>query len=460
MLSKYRAELKRLFALAVPLAAAQAGTQMMSVVDIAVLGRVGGLELAASGLGNAVFFAISIFGIGVCMGVDPLISQAIGAGDHVRARAVMWQGVWLASIISGVMTIPLVISPLLFPMIGVQRELIEPATTYLLIRIAGLLPWYLFMIARAYLQAHHVTRPLLVAMIVANVFNLGADILLVFGGGILPEWCGPLRAIPAMGVAGAALATVAGQILQLAIVVLAIRKIRLPDAVRVSRRWNGPEVARAFQVGWPVASQMTAEVGVFALVALLAGRLGTLDLAAHQLVISLASFTFTIALGVAAAGSVRVGLAVGARNAEATRIAGHAAFMGGVVVMSSAALLFITMPRILARVITDVPAVINAAVPLFFVAAIFQISDGIQAVGSGVLRGAADTRYPFVVNLIGHWLIGFPIAMFLGFKTRLGVVGLWWGLCAGLTAVAVLLVRRFLKLSSRPFRRLQVADEE
>lgn len=450
LFSKYRAELRRLFALALPLAAAQAGTQLMSVVDIAILGRVGGRELAASGLGNAVFFAVSIFGMGMVLGIDPLISQALGAGDRVRARAVMWHGVWLAVVISAVLTIPLVLGPFLFPLIGVQPELIKPATTYLLIRAAGLLPWYLFLVARAYLQAYHHTRPLLVSMIVANVFNLGAGILLVFGGGGLPGWCGPLRSIPAMGVAGAALATVAGQILQLAIVAAAVRKIELPDSAQVSHRWNHAGVMQAFQVGWPVALQMSAEVGIFALVALMAGRLGTLALAAHQLVISFASFTFTVALGVAAAGSVRVGVAVGARDQEATKIAGHTAFIGGVVVMSAGALLFITMPRLLARVITDVPAVIEAAAPLFFVAAFFQISDGIQAVGAGVLRGAADTKFAFVANIIGHWLVGLPVALLLGFGLKMGIVGLWWGFVAGLSVVAGLLFIRFERLSSAP----------
>ena len=446
----YRMELKRLFALALPLAAAQAGTQLMSVVDIAVLGRMGGREMAAAGLGNAVFFAVSIFGMGLVFGIDPLISQAIGAGNPVRARAVMWQGAWLAAAVTIALTIPMLCGPLLLRAIGVEANLIEPASTYLLIRVTGLLPWYLFLVARAYLQAHHITAPMLWAMIIGNVFNLGADILLVFGGTILPEWCGPLRAIPAMGVGGAAIATVAGQILQLAIVVVAVKKMKLPDGVRVPRRWNGAEVRRAFQVGWPVALQMTAEVGIFALVALLAGRLGTLDLAAHQLVISLASFTFTVALGVSAAGSVRVGIAVGARDPRATRIAGRAAFLGGITVMAVGGLLFLLFPRALARLITDQEGVIAAAIPLFFVAAIFQISDGLQAVGAGVLRGAADTKYAFVANLIGHWLLGFPVALLLGFSMGMGIVGLWWGFVAGLTAVAAMLVVRFERLSSSP----------
>jgi MATE family multidrug resistance protein len=197
----------------------------------------------------------------------------------------------------------------------------------------------------------------------------------------------------------------------------------------------------------PIGLHMGAEVGVFALVAVLAGRLGTLHLAAHQLVINIASFSFTVAVGVAAAGSVRVGNAIGARNAEGTRIAGNAAFIGGIVVMGISAAVFALAPAPLAHLFTNQPAVIAASIPLMMVAAVFQLSDGVQAVGAGVLRGAGDTRYTFWANLLGHWAIGLPLALWLGFARGLGIVGLWWGLCVGLTIVAVLLFVRFERRS-------------
>jgi len=205
-------------------------------------------------------------------------------------------------------------------------------------------------------------------------------------------------------------------------------------------------------VGLPLGLQMGAEVGIFALVGVLASRLGTMQLAAHQLTIGLASFTFTIALGVAAAGSVRVGNAIGARDARGTRIAGHAAFVAAVIVMGISGLAFAFFPRPITRLITDQANVIAAALPLMLVAAVFQLSDGVQAVGAGVLRGAGDTRYAFVANVVGHWGVGLPIALLLGFTAHLGIVGLWWGLCVGLTVVAVLLFLRFEKLSRGEIR--------
>ncbi|HKB79113.1 MAG TPA: MATE family efflux transporter [Thermoanaerobaculia bacterium] len=442
-------ELSRLFSLALPLAAAEAGTQVMSVVDMAVIGRLGGRELAATGLANAVFFGVSVFGMGLMLGVDPLISQAVGASELVRARRNLWQGVWLGLITAGCLTAVLLGGPLLLQVLGVQPELVAPATSYLLIRLIGLSPWLLFFVVRAYLQAHHATRPMVVSMIVANVLNVGGDIVLVFGGHTLPEWSGVLRGIPPLGVAGAAISTVVCQLVQLAIVAAAVVRIPIPHGVAFSRRWIGADVRRAVRVGLPTAFQVTAEVGIFVLVALLAGRMGTVDLAAHQLVITLASFTFTVALGVATAGSVRVGLAVGARDQERVRVAGYATFIAAAMVMSVGATLFITVPSLLARMVTDQPGVIAASLPLFFVAGLFQLSDGLQAAGIGALRGAADTRFAFFSNLIGYWLIALPLALFLGLRLHMGVVGFWWSFVAGLTTVAILVFFRFRTLSSK-----------
>jgi MATE family multidrug resistance protein len=430
-------ELRRLFSLALPLAAAEAGTQLMSVVDMAVIGRLGGVELAAVGVANAVFFGISVFGLGLILGFDPLISQAVGARDFTRARRVMWQGIWVGLITSALLMIVLSSGPILFRAIGVKHEVVRPATTFLLIRLIGLPAWLVFFVIRAYLQAHHVTRPMVVSMIVSNVLNLIVDIVLVFGAG----------PIPALGVAGAAISTVSCQCLQTAIVAFAVD--RMPAGGLVSRRWNGDDIRRALRVGVPTALQITAEVGIFALVALLAGRMGTIDLAAHQLVISLASFTFTMALGVATAGSVRVGLAVGARDRHAARIAGYAAFVGAAIVMSVSATSFIAFPRALARMITNKPEVVAAALPLFLVAGLFQLSDGLQAAGIGALRGAADTRFAFFSNVVGYWIVGLPLSLYLGFHLHMGVVGLWWGFVAGLTTVAVLVFVRFRDLTAR-----------
>jgi MATE family multidrug resistance protein len=417
----------------------------MGLVDVAVLGRLGAKELAGSALANAIFFTCSVAGMGMVMGVDPLISQAFGAGDRVRARNVLWQGIWLALIVAGVLTLVLLGAAAALPYIGAEAELLPPARTFLLIRMLSLVPFMTFFAMRSYLQAQGTTRPLLISMVVANIANFVLDLLLVFGGSRLPDWTGPLQSVPALGVAGAALATVTCTVLQLVIVARAAFSIEVPG--HVDHRWDSARIAQAARVGLPLALQMGAEVGIFALVGVLASRLGTLHLAAHQLVITVASFTFTVALGIAAAGSVRVGRAIGARSISRTRAAGHVAFVAGAIVMGFSGLMFAFFPRAIARLVTNQENIITAALPLMLVAAVFQLSDGIQATGAGVLRGAGDTKWSFYANLFGHWCIGLPVALFLGFRMGLGIVGLWWGLCAGLTVVAVLLFLRFEKLS-------------
>ncbi|PYQ28272.1 MAG: MATE family efflux transporter [Acidobacteria bacterium] len=433
----YKHELRQLFRLALPVTAAQAGMQLMGLVDVAVLGRLGAKELAAAAIGNAIFFAFAIAGTGIVSALDPLISQAVGAGDRVRARRVLWQGVWLSLIVTAVLTAILVAVSFAVPYAGVKGELVAPATAFLLIRTAGLAPYLLFLTIRAYLQAHGVTRPMLTAMVVGNIFNFALDILFVFGAG----------PIPAMGVAGAALSTLICTVIEAWIAAVAVRRIAV-DAP-FDHRPNRAEIAQAARVGLPIGLQLSAEIGVFALVGVLAARLGTLQVAAHQLTIGLAAFTYTIALGVGAAGSVRVGLSVGAHDRIATRVAGHVAFIFGATVMALNGLAFALFPRACARLITNQEDVIRTAIPLLLVAAVFQLSDGVQAVGAGVLRGGGDTKFPLYANLFGHWGIGFPIALWLGFHLGLGVVGLWWGLCVGLTVVAALLFFRFQRLSKR-----------
>jgi MATE family multidrug resistance protein len=437
-MSPFRSELRQLLRLAAPLAAAQAGTQIMSLVDLAVLGRLGAREFGAAGLGNAIFFAISILGIGINLGVDPMISQAFGAGDAVRARHVMWQGVWLALGVTVMLTVVLLFAPLLLPLFDVAEPLRPIASQFLLVRTAGLAPMLLFFVLRAYLQSQHITRPMVIAMLIGNVFNFVSDIVLVFGWGPFPR----------MGAAGAALSTDLGAVLQLVIVAWTVKSIHLPrhDAGALHHpKW--PEIRQAIRIGLPIGIQLAAEIGVFVLVGLLAGHLGAIDLAAHQLVLAFASLTFTIAVGIASAGAVRVGLAVGARDQPRTRMAGFSAITGGIAIMLAGAAVFALFPRAVARLLTDQEMVIAASVPVLLVAAVFQLSDGLQAIGAGILRGAGDTTFPLVSNLVGHWLVGLPIALYLGFHRDMGIVGLWWGLCAGLTAVAILLLFRFNRLS-------------
>jgi MATE family, multidrug efflux pump len=441
-----RAEVGALVRLALPLALAQGGLTLMGVVDTAIVGRAGALPLAGVGLGNSLALAFSIFGVGVMHGLDPLVSQAFGAGDPDRARRVLWQGVWLAIALSACLAVPFAIAPRLLVPLGIEPAVAREAERYLLWRLPGLPMFLLFFGARAYLQALGIARPMVIATVVANVANVPGALLLVLGGASLPSWAGPLRTVPPLGAAGAAIAMSACAAVQLAVLGAAVQRVR---ARRVRRAPSAPDLRAALRVGVPVGLHMGAEVGIFALVGLLAGRLGAVPLASHQLAVALASLTFTVALGFGDAGSVRVGWAIGARDRAGARRAGLTAFGCGASFMSVTALLFLAFPEPVARAMTDDPALVASAVPLLRIAALFQISDGVQGVGAGVLRGAAETRFTFAANVVGHWALGLPAAVVLAFPLGLGVRGLWWGFVIGLTAVAASLLARFLRVSSR-----------
>ncbi len=447
--STIRAELPALARLALPLAAAQAGQALMGVVDTAVVGRAGAVQVAGVGLGNALFFALAVLGMGVMMGLDPLIAQAFGAGDRARARRLAWQGGFLALHAGAWLAAPMLLLPWLLEPLGVEPAVAHEAGRFILWRLPGLPFLLLYVGGRAYLQAAGHTRPMVIATVVANLANVPLDLLLVFGGAGLPAWAGPLRLVPAFGGAGAAISNSLCLVLQAAILVDAIRRVPAAPLGRAERRQDAAELKRAARVGLPTGLHMVAEVAFFSLAGFLAARLGAVAIAAHQVALAVASLTFTVAVGVGAAGSVRVGHFVGARDRAGARRAGLTAFGTAAAFMTCCGVLFLLFPGQVARLMTDDPAVAAAATPLFRIAAAFQIFDGVQAAGAGVLRGAGETRFTFLANILGHWGLGLPAVLLLVFGAGLGVEGLWWGFVTGLAAVAAALLWRFLRVSSR-----------
>jgi MATE family multidrug resistance protein len=438
--SRESSELSALWKLALPLALAQAGQALMGIVDTGVLGRLSAAAQAGAGLGNSLTFTCSFFGMGVMLALDPLVSQAIGAGQPERARTHYWQGVWLALLTSAVVMVPVALIPFLLEPFGVAPSVAEAARTYMWWRLPGVAGLLLFVTARSYLTGTGRVSITFWAMVVANVANLALDVGLVFG-------VGP---IPALGVTGAAIATVLCTWLQLGVLVLGLG----PAPAGTQRRFDRVEVLRAFRIGAPIGLHFIAESGVFSLTGLLSGRLGEAPAAAHQVALNWASLTFCVASGIGSAAATRVGWGVGRGDSPAARRAGLTAFGSAAVFMALASLLFIVFPHTMAGLMSADPAVIETVVALFVVVAVFQISDGVQAVGAGALRGTGDTTFTFWANIVGHWGIGLPVAYLLGVRGPYGVVGLWWGLSAGLTAVAVALIVRFNRSTRGEIQRL------
>ncbi|MCB9634528.1 MAG: MATE family efflux transporter [Sandaracinus sp.] len=435
------AELRALLSLAMPLAILQLANSGVGAVGTAYAGRVSEATQAAVGLGMALFFGVSVIGLGLVLGFDPMVAQAVGAGEK-RARSLVWQAVWMAVLTGVPLAAIQALAAWVMPYVGLDAETATLTRDYLLTRVPSLFPFLIGAALRTYLQAENRTQPLLVAAVVANVVNVPLCHLAVIELG----W----------GAIGAGLAATAATFAMMGVELAAVlRLLRERGAPEVGeRRPDRVVLVRAARLGFPLAMQLFAEVGAFMLATVLIGYLGSRPLAAHNVALQLASLTFQIALALGAAASVRVGLAIGREDVEGTRRAGMLAIGTGVFFSLVAATAFFLVPSQLAGILTDEAGVIAAAVPLLAVASAFQLGDGMQAIAAGALRGAGDTRVTMLANLAGHYLIGLPLGLVLAFWWDRGAVGFWWGLSAGLTSVAALLTWRFWRLSARAIARV------
>lgn len=451
--SESRREMRDLLQLSAPLIAGFTGSQLMGIVDTAMVGRLGSLELAAVSIGTGLYFACSVFGMGCVLGMDPLVSQAIGAREGARARAVLRAGTLVALMIGVPLTLLVAVIGFALEPLGLSPALASEARWYVWGRLPNILPFLVFAAQRSYLQARGAGRPIVLVMVVANVANVIGNTILIFGDGGLTAMGLPAVGLPALGVFGAGLASGVAGIASMGVAHLALRRLPALPEGEATTTGSAPSARSVLALGVPIGLTMLAEVGAFATASVLAGRLGPVAGAAHQVAITIASFTFTTALGIGAATSVRVGQAVGRGETLAARASGFAGLKASSALMGISALSFLAFAEPLTRVLTDRPEVVAAAIPLVHIAAVFQLADGAQAVAAGALRGAADTRFVTYANVAGYYAFGLPVAVVLAFPMGMGAAGLWWGLCAGLIAVAAALIGRFHVLTSRAVAR-------
>jgi MATE family multidrug resistance protein len=381
--------------------------------------------------------------MGTAFALEPLAAQAIGAGDPARAWRALETTLGACARVWVVSMVVAIASTFALVPFGIESAVVDRARTFLLAQAPGSALMLAFLCSKTFLQAHGKTRPAVIAVVAANAVNLVACNLLVRGDDVLEAMHLPRLGIPSLGALGAGIAaSIAGAVLAtIALVAAARQRVELgrPSLALVP----GTEAAAADPVplrevlglGLPIGFVVLAEVGVFALVAVFAARLGPDIVAAHQIALGIASFTYMGALGVSGATAVRVGLAVGARrSARRPGVLGIA--MGGVV-MCVPALIFALYPGAPVALFTHDGRVTAIAVPLIRIAALFQLFDGVQAVSGGALRGAGDTKVPFLLTVVSYWLVGFPLALLLGFHFNLGARGLWWGLTAGLVSASI-----------------------
>jgi MATE family multidrug resistance protein len=418
---------------------AELGWMAMGVVDTIMVGPLGPAAIGAAGVGAAMHLGFAIFGMGVLLGLDTLVSQAYGARDIRECHRWLFDGVTLALLMAvPIMALCLVLLWAL-PSLGFHPEVLELLRSYFAVIIWSTPFLIAFAALRRYLQGMHIVAPIMFALVSANVMNAAANWVLIHGH----------YGFPQMGVAGSACATLISRIYMLSVLIVAVwwydSDFRSTDTVR-DRLWDVPKAINPIRLrillllGLPAASQVTAEVGVFALATALAGTLDPISSASHQIALNLAGVAFMVPLGLGSAGAVKVGHAVGAGDPARAEASGWTAIALGAAFMITSGSLFFAVPHVLIGLFTTDPAVLSVGTSLLRLAAVFQLFDGIQGVITGTLRGIGDTRTPMVVNLAAHWLLGLPVSYTLCFVLGWGVWGLWIGLSLGLIVTGVILL--------------------
>ncbi|MEA2691078.1 MAG: multidrug resistance protein family, partial [Acidobacteriota bacterium] len=429
-------ELSAVVRLALPVVAVQLGLMLMGVVDAMMLGRVSAQALAAGALGDSLSFSLLVGAMGILMAIDPLVSQAHGAEDREAIAAHLERGLVLALALAVPLSLLLWNARTFLSRLGEPAALVLGGTAFIRGSVPGVVPFLLFVVLRQTLQAMGIVRPAVVAMLVGNLVNFVGDYVLIFGH----------FGAPALGVAGSAYATSIGRWIMLMVLAFSSRKVLAPyfrGFTRQAFAWRAH--GHHLQLGVPIGVHNSLELSVFAAVALLMGRLGVHELAGHQIALNLAAISYMVPAGVSAAASTRVGNAIGREDMPGARRAAVVCLLLGAGVMSLSGLLFALAPRFLAGLYSPDPGVLAMGAALIPVAAAFQVFDGVQVVGAGVLRGAADTRFAAIVALVGYWVLGLPLGAVFAFRFGHGPRGLWWGLTLGLAIVAVLLLARIVR---------------
>ena len=445
----WRDELSETIKLALPIALTQLGQVAMMTSDLALLGRLGNEIVAASALAHTVLFAAFVIGMGLVSAVSPLAAQAFGARRPRMVRRALRVGLWAATLLG----IPLSAAQLegerLLLALGQTPVEAALAADYLPGLAWCMVPAWWFIALRGFMQSVNRPEPALWITLAAIPANGVLAYALIYGEFGLPR----------LEMFGAGLATTIVNLGMCIACVWVCYACRPFKKYRVLGRFWVPDWAlfgRLFAIGAPISATMLLEYGVFAAAALLMGWLGTAALAAHQIAITTASIMFMVPFGVSMAATVRVGHAVGRRDAEATRRAGMAAIALGAGFMAAMTLLAALGRHVIPLVFLgfDTPAAnatLQLAAMLLLVGASFFIADGIQTVAAGALRGLNDTRMTLVYAAICFWVIGFSICYALGFPLRYGAPGIWVGLSIGLALYALLLIRRFHRLTKRGY---------
>src|SRR5215469_7057472 len=420
--------------LALPLIIAEVGWMSMGVVDTIMVGRLpdSAVAIGATGLGQSLYHAVAIFGGGLLLGMDAFVSQAYGCEDLHDARGTLANGLVLALLLTPALMITVSFWPAVMQRFGISLELVGPMRPFLMALNWGTLPLLGYFALRRYLQAVDVAKPIMFALVSANIVNAIGDWVLIYG-----HW-----GFRAQGITGSGWSTCIARIYMLVVLAVTLGIVESTrHASESARHWTrgvrveASSIAALLKLGGPAAGQILLEIGAFTAATALCARLGPVPLSGHEIALNCAAFTFMVPLGISSAAAVRVGQQLGGGDPGGARRAGWSAIMLGVGFMSCAGLGFVSFPHIIARLFSPDPAIVRVGGGLLLVAAAFQLFDGLQVVTTGALRGAGDTRTPMLANCVAYWLIGLPLGYYLCFRLHWGAVGVWIGLCVGLMII-------------------------
>jgi MATE family multidrug resistance protein len=431
--------------LAGPIVGGQLALTGLNFIDTVMAGHLGPRELAAVAVGASVWSSLNMLLLGTLLAVPPFVAQLDGAGRLDRVGPLARQAAWLAAGLGVLLAASAAAVRPLLAAVQVQPDLVPLTVGYLRALAWGIPAYGLYLVLRFTSEGLGATRPVLYFGVLALPVNALGNWLLMYGKGGLPR----------LGAVGCGYATAIVWGAQLTGMLLYVALHPRYRHLGLFARLEPPRLRRIgelLRVGAPVAFTLFVEVSIFAAVALIMASLGTRVVAGHQVAINFASMTFMVPLGLAMAITVRVGNAVGRRDPAGVRFSATVGIGMALAFQAVAAAVMLLFPRAVAGLYTDDAGVIAIAAELLLLAALFQLSDGLQAAAAGALRGVKDTAVPMAIVVVAYWLIGLPLGHALAFRFDLGARGLWMGLIAGLTAAAALLTVRFRRVAARPER--------
>ncbi|MBC8129466.1 MAG: MATE family efflux transporter [Rhizobiaceae bacterium] len=439
--SSWMSHLSATLALGLPLVGAQLLQMSIHVTDTVMIGQLGAAELAAAVLASQAFFLVWMFGAGFAQAVMPVAAAAQGRGDLRGVRRSVRMGLWVVTLYGALAMVPLWQLETILLALGQEARTAALAGAFMRVLQWAMFPALVIAGLRSYLSVVGRASVVLWVTLAAALLTALLNYVLIFGH----------FGLPALGMAGSAVASVGANGAGAAImVVYTARRHDLAAYELYVRFWrpDWPAFLEVLRLGWPISTTIIAEVGLFAASSVMMGWLGTIPLAAHGIALQLASIAFMVPLGLAQAGTVRVGLAHGRGATADLGRAAHTVLALGILVSLAAALMFWIVPSGLIGLYLgdgdpNAAAVLAIGVPLLAVGAAFQIVDGLQVVASGLLRGLADTRMPMIIAVLSYWGLGMPAAYVLAFPLGFDGPGVWWGLALGLFASAVLMTWRF-----------------